>query len=128
MKKYFLALLFLPGTFLHELSHFLMAKILFVKVVSFNIFPKKVENEFRLGSVTTVKTDLVRGTLIGLAPFLVGAGILVWIFTMPITILSILVIIEIIHSMLLSYSDIIEFVKLGVLALVIFLVYKLIHG
>jgi membrane-associated protease RseP (regulator of RpoE activity) len=33
------SIIFLPGVFLHELSHFLMAKILFIPTGKFSIFP-----------------------------------------------------------------------------------------
>lgn len=123
MKKYFLAFLFLPGTFIHELSHFLMAKILFVPVGKFNLIPKTINNEFQLGSVTIAKTDLVRGTLIGLAPFLVGSFLLIYLLFNPISLLSIYLFLQIIHSMLLSFSDLKDFLKLIIISALIILVY-----
>lgn len=69
---YILAFLFLPGTLLHEISHFLMAKILFVHAGKIRLFPQLTGNEVKLGTVEVGKTDLVRQFLIGVAPFFFG--------------------------------------------------------
>jgi hypothetical protein len=67
------ALLFLPGVFLHELSHFVMAKILQVRTGKFSIFPKSLpDGRLQLGYVETVKSDMLRDSLIGAAPLIVG--------------------------------------------------------
>lgn len=65
-------LFFLPGTFIHELSHFLMAKVLFVPVGKFNLVPKRGEKEIVLGSVAIAKVDIVRRLIIGAAPVIFG--------------------------------------------------------
>ncbi len=74
---YFLALLFLPGTYIHEMSHFLMAKILFVPTFGINLRPKVNGNLITLGSVEIAKTDFVRRFLVGAAPFLFGTLLLI---------------------------------------------------
>ena len=67
------AMLFLPGVFLHELSHFLMAKILRVRTGKFSIFPRSLpDGRLQLGYVETAKSDVVRDSLIGAAPLIVG--------------------------------------------------------
>jgi hypothetical protein len=67
------AMLFLPGVFLHELSHFLMAKILRVRTGKFSIFPQSLsDGRLQLGYVETAKSDVVRDSLIGAAPLIVG--------------------------------------------------------
>ena len=64
---------FLPGVFLHELSHFLMAKILRVPTGRFSIFPQPLpDGRLQLGYVETAKADIVRDSLIGAAPLIVG--------------------------------------------------------
>lgn len=68
--------LFFSGTFVHEFAHYLMARILFVKAVSFNMIPHFEESHIRLGSVEIVKTDPLRRLLIGLAPIVLGFAIL----------------------------------------------------
>ena len=45
-------LLMFPGIVLHELSHYLMARLLRMQVGSFALGPKKRRNAIELGSVT----------------------------------------------------------------------------
>ena len=67
------SLLFLPGVFLHELSHFVMAKILGVRTGRFSILPKPLpDGRLQLGYVETARSDVVRDSLIGAAPLIVG--------------------------------------------------------
>lgn len=63
---------FLPGTILHEISHFFGATILMLKVREMSILPKREGNYVKLGSVLYEKKDFVRGILVGLAPFFFG--------------------------------------------------------
>src|SRR5215210_1994641 len=68
------AMLFLPGVFLHELSHFVMAKILRVSTGRFSIFPQSLpDGRLQLGYVETSRADIIRDSLIGAAPLIVGA-------------------------------------------------------
>jgi hypothetical protein len=65
--------IFLPGVFLHEGSHFLMAKILRVPTGRFSILPKPLpDGRLQLGYVETAKADIVRDSLIGAAPLIIG--------------------------------------------------------
>jgi len=65
--------IFLPGVFLHEMSHFLMAKILRVPTGRFSIFPQPLpDGRLQLGYVETAKADIVRDSLIGAAPLIIG--------------------------------------------------------
>lgn len=67
------SMIFLPGVFLHELSHFLMAKILFIRTGKFSIFPQSLpDGRLQLGYVETAKSDVVRDSLVGAAPLIVG--------------------------------------------------------
>lgn len=67
------SILFLPGVFLHELSHFLLAKILRVRTGKFSIFPQSLpDGRLQLGYVETARSDVVRDSLIGAAPLIVG--------------------------------------------------------
>jgi hypothetical protein len=67
------SLIFFPGVFLHELSHFLMAKILFVPTGNFSFIPQTMpDGRLRLGYVEVSKTDILRDSLIGMAPLLAG--------------------------------------------------------
>ncbi len=67
------SMIFLPGVFLHELSHFLMAKILRVPTGRFSLIPRPLpDGRLQLGYVETARADLVRDSLIGAAPLIVG--------------------------------------------------------
>lgn len=67
------ALLFFPGVLLHELSHFLMARLLLVRTGSFSLIPRSMpDGRLQLGYVETAQTDLLRDALIGVAPLLAG--------------------------------------------------------
>lgn len=71
-----MALIFLPGTIIHEFSHAIMAKILFVYVGKMELMPQQRGETLKLGSVEVGKTDIVRNFLIGIAPFLSGTILL----------------------------------------------------
>ncbi|HEY79869.1 MAG TPA: hypothetical protein EYP25_07655 [Anaerolineae bacterium] len=67
------ALLFLPGTLVHEFAHWAMARALGVKTGGFNVLPKVQKGgEVRLGAVDVRGGGLVEHTLIGMAPMLLG--------------------------------------------------------
>lgn len=72
-----IAVIFLPGTILHELSHYLAATILFLQVGEIHIMPSWKENHLQLGRVTYKKTDVVRSIIVGVAPFF-GALFFFW--------------------------------------------------
>ena len=67
------SLLFLPGVLLHELSHFLMARMLGVATGRFSLLPQPMPNgRLQLGYVETARTDIFRDALIGASPLLAG--------------------------------------------------------
>jgi hypothetical protein len=74
------SLLFLPGVIIHEMSHFLTAAILGVQTGEITIFPKRDDDQegerIALGTVKVAKTDFLRGSLIGAAPFFIGSVVL----------------------------------------------------
>lgn len=76
----FIAVLYLPGTILHELAHLLVAGMLLVPVGELEVIPKMHENQLKLGSVQIAKTDPIRRMLIGVAPILFGIGAIFSIF------------------------------------------------
>ena len=66
--------LFFPGVFLHELSHFLMAKILGVPTGKFSLIPASLPNgRLQMGYVEAAQSDIVRDSLIGIAPLIAGS-------------------------------------------------------
>ncbi|MGQ9491762.1 MAG: hypothetical protein ACUVR4_08030 [Anaerolineae bacterium] len=69
-------LLMFPGILLHELSHFLSARLLGMKVGKFTVGPRRRQNAVELGSVTVTSGGAVRDSLVGLAPFLFGTAVL----------------------------------------------------
>lgn len=69
------SLVFFPGVLLHEVSHFLMAKLLGVRTGRFSVFPKPMPGgRLQLGYVETAGSDWLRGTMIGVAPLLTGGA------------------------------------------------------
>ena len=68
------SILFFPGVFLHEASHFVMAKILRVRTGQMSLIPTTLSNgRLQMGYVETAQTDIVRDSLIGLAPLIAGS-------------------------------------------------------
>lgn len=67
------SIIFLPGVFLHELSHFVMAKLLRVPTGHFSLLPRSLpDGRLQLGYVETAKADILRDSLIGAAPLIAG--------------------------------------------------------
>ncbi|HVN16233.1 MAG TPA: hypothetical protein VMT73_10875 [Anaerolineales bacterium] len=74
------SILFFPGVFLHELSHFLMARLLGVRTGGFSLIPRAMPNgNLQLGYVETAQTDLARDALIGAAPIISGGLVVSYI-------------------------------------------------
>lgn len=76
---YLFAFLYFPGVVIHEIAHYLMAKILFVPTGTVEFVPVLRGTELKLGSVAVAKSDPFRRALIGVAPFLFGV-FLIFIF------------------------------------------------
>jgi hypothetical protein len=74
----------LPGVLLHEVGHWLMAKLLGVPTGRLRLTPTVQGKQVVLGSVEVQRTDPVRDSLVGLAPFLAGTLALLaigyWVF------------------------------------------------
>jgi len=78
------ALIFFPGTVIHELSHFIVAMLLFLKVREIHIFPEFEKNYIKLGRVIYEKQDVIRGIIVGIAPIAIGLVIFFWMSTLQI--------------------------------------------
>ncbi|MGQ9682951.1 MAG: hypothetical protein ACUVX9_10470 [Anaerolineae bacterium] len=71
-----LFLLLLPGIAIHELSHWLAARLLRVRTGPISIgLERKRGRQIRFGSVQVGRADPFRESLIGLAPLLAGTGL-----------------------------------------------------
>jgi hypothetical protein len=82
------SVLFFPGVFLHELSHFLMAKLLGVRTGGFSLIPQTMpDGRLQLGYVETARTDMARDSLIGAAPIVVGGLAVAYIAIYPMNLL-----------------------------------------
>ena len=78
------SILFLPGVLLHEFSHFLMAKLLGVRTQGFSIVPRMMpEGYLRMGYVEVSESDIVRDSLIGAAPLIVGMLAIAYMAIVP---------------------------------------------
>ena len=67
------SLLFFPGVVLHELSHWITAKLLGVQTGKIWLIPERLpEGNLRMGYVEAERVDFVRESLIGFAPLLFG--------------------------------------------------------
>jgi hypothetical protein len=68
------ALIFLPGVFLHEFSHFITAQLLGVQTGKFSLIPQaQPDGKLRLGYVETASGGFIRDALIGAAPLVTGS-------------------------------------------------------
>lgn len=73
-----ISLFFLPGTILHEMTHFFAAIVLMLNVHEVKIFPEFEKNYIKLGKVLYEKKDIVRGILVGVAPVFGGLLFFLW--------------------------------------------------
>ena len=64
------ALLSLPGTIAHELTHFIVGFLLHAKPYGFSIWPQPRGNAWTLGSVSFRNIGLFNGAFVALAPLL----------------------------------------------------------
>lgn len=109
-----LAFLFFPGVVIHEMAHYITAKLLLVPTGKISLLPKRDGNYVRLGSVSIAKSDMFKEFLIGIAPLLVGVTLILSLvylviidtgFTVVKIILSIYAIFLISNTMYASRKD-----------------------
>lgn len=67
-----LALLFLPGTIIHELAHLVAAQGLRLQTGKVSFWPKIEDKGVKLGSVEIAQSDPFRRFLVGIAPLVLG--------------------------------------------------------
>ena len=125
---YLMSVLFFPGTFVHEMSHFFVALFLLVPVGSVDLFPRVDEHTVRLGSVQVAQTDFIRRALVGFAPVFFGLTIIISLLSFVATsllttplayALVAYVVFEIANTMFLSRRDLAGSWKILVFILII---------
>jgi len=131
------SVIFLPGTIIHEMSHFLAAAATGAKTGKVEVLPEILEKNWEsetsskgavLGYVQVQKLDPIRGFLVGMAPFFVGLSILIWLASLlgnsysnqswPLFIFEIYIFFTLANSFFPSWTDIKQ-----VLPLVIILIF-----
>ncbi len=126
-----IALVFLPGTILHELSHFLMAIVLLLRVREIHIFPEWKNGYLKLGKVLYEKRDVIRSILVGVAPICVGLLFFWWMSSVGILtshnlsmqIVSIYLIFVISSTMFSSKQDLVDVIYILPIGIVIGIIY-----
>jgi hypothetical protein len=71
-----LFLLLLPGIVVHEVAHWVAARLLGLKTGKFRVWPKKQGKYIGLGSVSVQRGNLWQDTIVGMAPLLAGTILL----------------------------------------------------
>jgi hypothetical protein len=67
------SLLFFPGVLLHELSHFVSAKLLRIETGKFSLIPHTMpDGRLQMGYVETAQSDVIRDSIVGVAPLVFG--------------------------------------------------------
>jgi len=79
MAMIILFLVYLPGIFVHEGAHWIMAKLLGLKTGRFRVWPQKKGKYIGMGSVTVSRGGTVRDSMVGMAPLLAGSALVVLI-------------------------------------------------
>ncbi len=74
-------LLLLPGVALHEISHWIVAKALGLRPSRLRIWPERRGKMMRMGFVDFRAGGALRDSLVGVAPFVSGCAVLLWIAT-----------------------------------------------
>ena len=133
------SVIFLPGTVIHEVSHFLAAALTGARTGRVEILPElprktlggennQETKTHRLGFVETQQLGPVRGFLVGTAPLLVGLGVLVWSSsTLKISefrvqsseILKLYLFFTVANSVFLSWADVKQALPLVVIAAIL---------
>lgn len=83
------SVIFLPGTIIHEISHFLAAAATGARTGKIEIFPEFIEDILdededekkgvALGYVQVASMNPIQGFIVGTAPFISGMALLIWL-------------------------------------------------
>lgn len=83
------SLVFFPGVMLHELSHFMTAKLLRVRTGRFSLIPQSMpDGRLQLGYVETEPSDIFRDSIVGVAPLIAGCLFIAYAATYPMHLLE----------------------------------------
>jgi hypothetical protein len=66
-------LAYLPGVFIHESAHWVMARLLGLKTGKFRVWPQRRGGSIGMGSVNVQTGGVWRDSLVGMAPLIVGS-------------------------------------------------------
>ena len=105
---------FLPGTFIHELCHAMAVTFLGSRVTAFSIWPRIEGDSIKMGYAEVEVLDMFRNSLIGVAPLVIGTGILYLLASsfqnvdLIFKIIYLYLIFQISNSMFLSPADVKE--------------------
>jgi hypothetical protein len=108
------SLLFLPGTFIHELCHAMAATFLGSRVTAFSVWPRVEGETIKMGYAEVEVLDIFRNSLIGTAPLIIGTIILYYLSStfqnadLVFKIIYLYLIFQISNSMFLSPADVKE--------------------
>ena len=120
-----ISLMFLPGTFIHELSHAITATLMGSRVTKFSIWPQVENGGIKMGYAQFIVLDVVRNTFIGISPLIFGIMLLYiliinfFVVNIYLKILFIYLIFQVSNSMFLSESDIKDLKLLSLVVLVL---------
>jgi len=130
---YLYSLIFLPGIFIHEMAHLLMALILLVPVGGINFLSDIKKGGGNLGSVEVGKTDFIRSFFIAVAPLIFGFGIIFvavsfvtkisFLNNWLVSVLVVYIIFEVANNMFISRKDVKAALGLIIFFLVISIVF-----
>jgi len=125
LSIYIVSFIFVPGTFIHELSHTMTALLVGGRVGKINLWPQIEQDHIKLGTAEVEVMDPFRNSLVGISPLLIGSALIVYLSSLFQTqsleyqILIGYFIFQISNSMFLSPSDIKEFKYLVLFFLII---------
>jgi len=121
--------IFFIGTLVHELSHIIMARLLFVRTKNINLQTEIIDDRhIKYGTAEIEVTDPFRSTLIGIAPLIFGIS-LIYFLTLNINFnfltwydaIKLFLISQISNSMFLSDSDTKDLKVISIILLIILL-------
>ena len=121
--------IFFIGTLVHELSHIIMARLLFLRTKNINLQTEIIDDKhIKYGTAEIEVTDPFRSTLIGIAPLIFGITLIYFLtlninfnFFSWVDVVKLFLISQISNSMFLSDSDTKDLKVISVILVIILL-------